>query len=153
MLLGKSGWPRVSKLDCLAPPVYRVPADMVWRPRSLCPLELILGSFCWSRPGAWHTGVVTVFGMCAKGSVKEQMNDQQVLIPGQIHQPGGHVCCMCILTEKLCWPTPVMSALSISEPEAEGSGVGNSLSNIVKSCYQKSSGGGGGCGCGLDGDG
>lgn len=66
---------------------------------------------------------------------------------------GGHICCMCILTEKLCWPTPVMSALSISEPEAEGSGVGNSLSNIVKSCYQKSSGGGGGCGCGLDGDG
>lgn len=89
MLLGKSGWPCVSKLDCLAPPMCRVPADMVWRPRSLCPLELILGSFCWSRPGAWHTGIVTVFGMCAKGSVKEQMNDQQVLIPGQIHQPSA----------------------------------------------------------------
>lgn len=50
----------------------------------------------------------------------------RVHIPGQVRQPSqidGHICCMCILTEKLSWPIPMISALSISEPEAEGSGV------------------------------
>lgn len=63
-------WLAMSQLaHCLVPPVCRVPADMVWGPASL---GLVLGSWPWPR--AWHTGVITVFGMCAKG-ISEGTNE------------------------------------------------------------------------------